>query len=556
MRPFLIVLCLCLAPMALSAQSSRPSGLAGQDRVAQAEAKIETVDRDVAILKQVTDNRLDAQDQRIGDLNGWTEQQANHMAAISNVTAWVATLITLIAVAAGFIIYFSMKGRASAEAREAAKHWFFENTNALHQQIDTLRTEAETLRSQVETLQQRVEHAHGEIDRMTTEVDAHAKESRAAIDEAAQQILAVSSKHQDSRTVDPAAIEVVRQASVALQAKPENSFTSDDHFARGLSEYTAGRFESALSSFDKALELAQAEAISSERYAKLLFARANALAGLERNEDAIAVYNEIDQRYGTDMLPALRERVAKALVNKGVGLGQLNRNEEEIAVYDQIDQRYGTEMLPALREQVAKALFNKGISLDQLDCSEDAIAVYDQIDQRYGTEMLPALREQVAKALFNKGVRLGQLYRREEEIAVYDLIDQRYGADALPTLREQVAKALVNRAFLRMMEAKQHWQAEAERGLLLAHAIADLRRAKQQCANEDAAMVLGSLGYALFLSAESDEAEMHARECLRLGREASLEGQRDDAKMHRVEPQDSDYERLLDRLWEEVQTPD
>jgi tetratricopeptide (TPR) repeat protein len=467
MRSLLFAFCLCLIPTVLSAQPAQPVEPARQDRVAQVEANIETVHRDVAILKEVTSSRLDAQDQRIGDLNGWTEQQANHMAAISNVTAWVATLITLIAVAAGFIIYFSMKGRASAEAREAAQHWFLENTNALHQQIDALKTEAETLRSQVETLRQRIDNAHGEIDRMTTEVDDHAKESRAAIDQAAQQILAVSSKHQDSRTVDPLAVETVRQANLTLETKPVNTFNADDHMVRGLSEYTSGRFDSALSSFDKALELARTEVPSPLRYAKLLLARGAALLELQRNVDALEAFDEIDRRYGTDAHPALRA--------------------------------------------------------------------------------------QCAKAFFNKGIMFARLGRSQEEIAMYDMIDQRYGTDALSDLREIVARALNSRGFARIMVAKRCWKAEAERGLLLNQAIADLQCAMQQYASEDIPIVLGNLGYAFFLSSDSYQAELHARECLRRGREALLEHQRDYAKTHRVEPQDSKYERLLDRLWQQVQ---
>lgn len=82
--------------------------------------------------------------------------------------------------------------------------------------------------------------------------------------------------------------------------------------------------------------------------------------------------------------------------------------------------------------------------------------------------------------------------------------------------------------------------------------ISDLGRAKQQCANDSLPELLGNLGYALFLSGAIDEAEVHTRECLRLGPVTSLEAERNDARIHRVEPQDSEYEQLLDRLWEEL----
>ena len=97
---------------------------------------------------------------------------------------------------------------------------------------------------------------------------------------------------------------------------------------------------------------------------------------------------------------------AMALVNKGITLGQLNRNEEEIAVYDQVVARFGEAAEPALREQVARALFNKGITLGKHSRSEEALAAYDQVVARFGEAAEPALRDRVARALVNKGVRL------------------------------------------------------------------------------------------------------------------------------------------------------
>ncbi|WP_019098334.1 hypothetical protein [Pseudomonas putida] len=49
-------------------------------------------------------------------------------------------------------------------------------------------------------------------------------------------------------------------------------------------------------------------------------------------------------------------------MNKGITLGQLDRGEEAIDIFDDIEQRYGQDDSPALREQVAKALLNKGIT--------------------------------------------------------------------------------------------------------------------------------------------------------------------------------------------------
>lgn len=593
MRMHLVGFFMCLVVLAGPALCASP---AQQEDIAQVQAQVQTLDKEVAILKEVSENRLDAQDQRIGDLDIWTGQQANHMAAISNVTTWVGSLITVIALVGGVMGYFSAARRASDEAKRASEHWFQQHEHDLRGQIDALREQASSLQSQLDVFRQKAEDAHDEIDRKATEFDDHAKQSRQVIDQAAQQVLAISGKHQDGQQpVDPSAIAAVQQASLALEAKPENAFTSDDHYARGLNEYIAGRFDSALLSFDKALRSAEAESISPENHAKFINARAVALAQLGRSEEAMAIYEEIDRCYGGDTSPALRERVAKALFNKGIclrnmgrseeaiavcseidcryggdaspaqrecvaralnnkgyTLGMMGRREEEIVVYDEIDRRYGEDPSSAVRESVAESLIHKNFALKNMGAFEEAIAVCDDIVCRYGRDGSPAMREWVASALLHKGLRLGEMGRREEEIAIYDEIDHRYGGDASTALRQRVAKALGNRALFRLTQAKQHWQSETQRHNLLASAISDLDRAKQEFTNDDLGRVHGYFGYVLFLSGAVDQAEIHTRECLRLGQMTSLEEQRSDAWMHRVEPEDSEYERLLDRLWEEL----
>lgn len=265
---------------------------------------------------------------------------------------------------------------------------------------------------------------------------------------------------------DPATVNAIRKVSQALESIPEKEFTSDDHFARGLDDLLANRFDSALLSFEKALENAKTESLLPKRHIWLMFSRAFTLAELGRSEEAIAVYDEIDRRYGKDDSLALREWVATVLFNKGVALAHLGRSEGAIIVYDEIDRRYG---------------------------KDDSLA-----------------------------------------------------------LRERVATALTARAFTRILQAKQDWQAETERRQLLALAIGDLHCTQRQCAEADRAMVLGNLGYALFLSGEADQAEEPTRECLRLGGWESLQGQQDDAQRQRVEPLDAEYEKLLDRLWDEL----
>ena len=81
---------------------------------------------------------------------------------------------------------------------------------------------------------------------------------------------------------------------------------------------------------------------------------------LARGEEAIAVYDALDARFGSDSEPAMRARVARALFDKGVQLGALGHGEVEIAVYDALDARFGGDGDPAIIELVAKGLVRRG----------------------------------------------------------------------------------------------------------------------------------------------------------------------------------------------------
>ena len=118
--------------------------------------------------------------------------------------------------------------------------------------------------------------------------------------------------------------------------------------------------------------------------------------------------------------PTLREPIAKALVFAGYTLNKLDRSEEAVAVYDDLIEHFGSAGELTLRELVAAALPNKGTALSKLDRSEEAIAVYDDVIERFGAASELTLRGPVAGALFSKGVALGELGRSEEAIAVYD----------------------------------------------------------------------------------------------------------------------------------------
>ena len=203
-------------------------------------------------------------------------------------------------------------------------------------------------------------------------------------------------------------------------------------------------------------------------------------------------------------------------------------------------------------ERPAQYLFVKGITLGQLYKPQDEIAVYDELDRRFGADATPVVRKQVASGLVNKGVTLGQLDRSQDAIAVYDELDRRFGADTTLAVSELVAKGLNSVGFNRLMLAKQQWADVVGRAELLDLAVSALHRAILHCNSDARAMILGNLGYSLFLAGQRSAAESPTLECLKLGRQDMLMAQRKDALLHRVESVDSQYESLLDRLWQSL----
>lgn len=64
-------------------------------------------------------------------------------------------------------------------------------------------------------------------------------------------------------------------------------------------------------------------------------------------------------------VPTITEGVAMAMVNKGSRLGELGRNEDAIAVYDQVIEQFGDNPDPAITQQVARAMANKDTRLGE-----------------------------------------------------------------------------------------------------------------------------------------------------------------------------------------------
>ncbi len=503
------------SPAPAKAASEATQSASARSELEQLRAKVQALEEELhhqktahEILANNLQNSIHATDARMFDYGNLSTMMANQTAWVGNLVATTAIGITLLVFAAGFATYFSTKAQAKKEARGVAKKWFSDKTTKLEIEIEKLLAKAEAAQESIASHAHKVLHEAEDASKMLAEAKAEAEAFM-------QQSNAKDPSGTLQHAPDVAASEFVQQANENLKSKPEKDFTADEHYIRGASLYHSGNLQAALDSFE---------------------------AAIAHSSDATSG----DQ---------VKYRMAKAFT-----LDALHRDDEANAIYDELDHQFGQDPQDAVREQVAIGLFNKGISLGTLGRYEEAINIYDYLDYRYGEDTAPAVREQVTKGLFNKATKLGKLGRIEEEVAAYDDLDRRFGQDQTANVRSHMVKALNKLGKTRILSAKTQWTDPGARQTELTAALEALQRALNHCVPEDSApiradqldraSVKGLMAYCLFLRGETDATRYPLSVSLRLGGADSLDALRTLAATHRLEPEDSQFDALLTEGWQ------
>jgi tetratricopeptide (TPR) repeat protein len=166
---------------------------------------------------------------------------------------------------------------------------------------------------------------------------------------------------------------------------------------------------------------------SSEFEAEALRRKGNAFLELEppRLIEAIALYDEVTERFGDTEDVSLLIEVARAMLNKGTLYSEFDRPEEACAVYDEIIARFGKDMDEDLflQKKASEAMLQKGALYLELDRPEEAIALYDELIEHFDGRWNMV---NVFCALFNKGCALIDLERFVEADAAYSNLIERY----------------------------------------------------------------------------------------------------------------------------------
>ena len=90
------------------------------------------------------------------------------------------------------------------------------------------------------------------------------------------------------------------------------------------------------------------------------------------------MYDVVIERFDAAGDMPLRKEVARAVFNKGVTLSALGRREAAIAIYDDVVERYGSKASWDCA-CVAWALFNKQSRSAPLDVSKRQSPLYDEV---------------------------------------------------------------------------------------------------------------------------------------------------------------------------------
>jgi tetratricopeptide (TPR) repeat protein len=278
--------------------------------------KITDLQRDVAVIKDTTTLRLEAQkdalqkdlqslqakidhqDKRIGDISAETGR-------LSVVAALLSLLITLIVAVFGFLSW----ANAGTKAREVAKDWIDKHGGELTSAADDTKAEVEaTGRAAIRSMND-----------SAAKVEATTKEVQAALSAG------------KLPTSSPEQIDTLRAEDERLKKIPEIQYKFADWKSRAFAAVTSENLEEAAHFF---LQASSAKDALPPQVAASLLNRGIALGSLKRNTDAIKVFDDVIARFNGATELALRKPVAIAMNNKGVLLSNLGHDEDAIKVYD------------------------------------------------------------------------------------------------------------------------------------------------------------------------------------------------------------------------------
>lgn len=435
LRLLLTIVFLCFSSTTLASQNSTAAQVGNS--TAQISERLDKLEKEIEFQERSIQLSIDTNDKRLADFGALATMQGTHTTWVGNVVAWVSIGITVIVALAGTLTYFSVTHRAKNEAQDAAQKWLTANGSNLETKISDLEDRVANAISKINEheLAVREKRRHA-----TSVIEGEQNALRQAADDlmqkAASLLPANSSNAKETK--------LVQKASNELKRKPESEFNAKDHYIRGVSLYSKKNWQGALDSFNAAIELSSES--SEEDRVRYLFSKAQALTRLDRGEEAVLIYKELDESYRSSDLPEVHEKLAEALSNRAMLRAEREDFEGAIYLIDEMEGRYSDNIGSTFAENLARGLSNKGLWLGKLGRTEEAIGTYDRLLTRYESDSSPELMKLKALSLLRKASHLTQIRDHKEAIDIYDVLIAQHANDSSIILRSYAIRGMLGKA--------------------------------------------------------------------------------------------------------------
>ena len=132
-----------------------------------------------------------------------------------------------------------------------------------------------------------------------------------------------------------------------------------------------------------------------------------------------------------------RESAAQVLFNQARTAERRNP-DKALAIYEQIAQKFGKNDPPFLRLLAVKALFKKAEILLGKDNTKDAILTFERLESRFGQDKELPVREILASALVSKAEPFYKQGNAEKALATYVQLDRKFNQDESDFIRQLV----------------------------------------------------------------------------------------------------------------------
>ncbi len=181
--------------------------------------------------------------------------------------------------------------------------------------------------------------------------------------------------------------------------------------------------------------------------ASTLLNEANALQEMGRYDDAIALYDQVIERFGPGRAGS-ELQVGVALTNKSSLLIQLGRSHEAIVTCEEVMGKYQTDRDVSSAVLSVSALWVKGSALFVVDSPAMALDSFNRALAQVDTLDAPIPNFILAGLLHSKGLVLVRLSELDSALATFDEALTRYGMDVELQQNGTTAMILISKALV------------------------------------------------------------------------------------------------------------